>query len=206
MIPTFRPGEFLGAMTRVANPDGSPIDTTDPRQATWGELEGRRLAEEAACFLVDHVAGFESSFLSDTAVQLGVRETRHVVGDYTLTGDDVTSGARFDDAVTACAWPQEYHVGGRSTEYRFLEPSTTYQIPFRSLRPQGVANLVVAGRCISADHHALASARVMAPCLAMGQAAGLAAHLASRDAGGDLNAIEVSELQDGLLALGAKLD
>lgn len=206
VIPTFRPGEFLGAMTRVANPDGTPIDTTDPRQATWGELEGRRLAEEAARFLAEHVEGFASSFLADTAVQLGVRETRHVVGAYTLTGADVTGGARFDDAVAACAWPQEYHVSGRSTEYRFLTPSQTYQIPFRSLRPQGLANLVVAGRCISADHHALASARVMAPCLAMGQAAGVAAHLAVRDHAGDLDAVDPAELRTDLVASGAQLD
>lgn len=206
VVPTFRPGEFWGAMTRVRNPDGSPVDTTDARQATYGELEGRRLAEEAAEFLRAHVPGFEESFLSDTAVQLGVRETRHVLGEYTLTGDDVTSGARFDDAIGACAWPQEYHVSGRSTQYRFLPPGTTYQIPFRSLRPQGVANLLVAGRCISADHNALASVRVMAPCLVMGQAAGSAAVLAARDSGGRIDGVEVAELQDVLRSAGARLE
>ena len=206
VVPTFRPGEFWGAMTRVRNPDGSPIDTTDIRQATWGELEGRRLAEEAADFLRAHVQGFESSFLSDTAVALGVRETRHVIGEYTLTGDDVSTGARFDDAIGACAWPQEYHVEGRSTQYRFLPPGTTYQVPFRSLRPQGVANLLVAGRCISADHHALASVRVMAPCLVMGEAAGNAATIAARDSGGRIADVDVAELQDALQKAGARLE
>ena len=141
-----------------------------------------------------------------TAVALGVRETRHVLGEYTLTGDDVSTGARFDDAIGACAWPQEYHVEGRSTQYRFLPPGTTYQVPFRSLRPQGVANLLVAGRCISADHHALASVRVMAPCLVMGEAAGNAATIAARDSGGRIADVDVAELQDALQKAGARLE
>jgi hypothetical protein len=206
VLPTFHPGEATGAMTRVTNPDGSPIDTTDVRQATFGEIEGRRLAEEAAEFLRAHVPGFESSFLADTAVQLGVRETRHVVGEYTLTGDDVRSGARFEDAIAACAWPQEYHVSGRSTQYEFLEPGLTYQVPFGSLRPKGIANLLAVGRCISADHDALASVRVMAPCLAMGQAAGTAAALADRDGLANLDDVDTAELRAELLAAGARLE
>lgn len=210
VLPTFHPGELIVAMTRVRNPDGSPVDTTDPRQATWGELEGRRLAEEAAEFLRERVPGFESSFLADTAVQLGVRETRHVVGRHTLTGAEVTSGATFPDAIAACAWPQEYHVTGRSTRYEFLAPGVAYQVPFRSLLPLGVANLAVAGRCISADHHALASARVMAPCLAMGQAAGTAAALVCRGSEGrevaTFDEVDVEELQGALRAAGARLD
>lgn len=210
VLPTFHPGEFLGAMTRVANPDGTPLDVTDPRQATWGELEGRRLAEEAAAFLRRHVAGFEQSFLADTAVQLGVRESRHVTGEHTLTGDEVRAGATFPDAIAECAWPQEYHVEGRSTRYEFLPPGSVYQVPFASLRPRGVTNLLVAGRCISADHDALASVRVMAPSLAMGQAAGTAAALACRDAtatGGTvhLDALDVVELQHDLRVAGARL-
>jgi len=208
VLPTFHPGEFIGAMTRVRNPDGTPIDTTDPRQATWGEIEGRRLAEEAAAFLHDHVPGFESSFLADTA-QLGVRETRHIRGRYTLTGDDVRTGAGFDDAVVACAWPQEYHVSGRSTEYRFLAPGSTYQVPFRSLVPDGVTNLAVAGRCMSGDHDALASVRVMAPCLAMGQAAGTAAAMAARGITGggpaQIGEVDTDELRHVLRSAGARL-
>ncbi len=204
LIPTFRPGEFVGAMTRVRNPDGSPIDVTDVRQATWGELEGRRLAEEAGEFLREHAPGFGDAFLADTATALGVRETRRVVGDYVLTGEDVAGGAQFDDAVAAGAWPQEYHVSGRSTEYRFLPPGVSYQVPYRSLRPRGARNLLVAGRCLSADHHALASTRVMGPSLALGQAAGTAAYLAARD---DVPVadVDVDELQTCLAKQGAAL-
>ena len=204
LIPTMRPGEFIGAMTRVRNPDGSPVDTTDPRQATWGELEGRRLAEEAAEWVREHVPGFADAFLSDTAVQLGVRETRRAIGEYELTGADVTGLARFDDAVAAGAWPQEFHVEGRSTDYVFLPKGGYYKVTFRSLRVRGIDNLLVAGRCISAHHEALASIRVMAPSMALGQAAGLAAALAVRDDARP-EEIEVAELQEELIREGAFL-
>jgi hypothetical protein len=204
ILPTLRPGEFIGAMTRVRNPDGSPIDVTDVRQATWGEFEGRRLAEQAAAFLRDHVPGFSDAFLADTATALGVRETRRVVGDFVLSGAEVEAGARFDDGIAAGAWPQEYHVDGRSTEYRFMPAGQYYQVPYRSLCPQGPRNVLVAGRCISADHDALASTRVMGPSLALGQAAGSAAALAAR-AGVAVSGIDIAELQAVLRHEGAFL-
>jgi hypothetical protein len=199
LIPTFRPGEFLGAMTRVRAPDGGPLDVTRLDHATWGELEGRRLAEEAAAFVIEHVPGFDGAFLADTAPNLGVRETRRVVGDYVLTGDDVAGLARFDDAVAAGAWPREYHVAGRSTEYMHLPDGGYYQVPLRSLRPAGLHNVWVAGRCISADPDALASLRVMAPSMALGQAAGTAAVLEWRGEGA------AADVQASLRAQGAFL-
>jgi hypothetical protein len=201
LIPTLRPGEFVGAMTRVRNPDGSSIDVTDPRQATWGELEGRRLAEEAAAFVREHVVGFEDAFLADTATTLGVRETRHIVGADTLTGADVSAGARRADVVARGAWPKEYHVRDRSTEYEFLPPGVAYDVPYGALRTDAVPNLLVAGRCISADHDALASTRVMAPSMAIGEAAGRAAALACRQRVVPA-AVEIPELQQELLAAG----
>ena len=199
VLPTFRPGEFIGAMTRVRARDGGPLDVTDPADATFGELEGRRLAEEAAAFLVDHMPGFADAFLADTAAALGVRESRRIVGEYTLTGGDVTGLARFDDAVAAGAWPQEYHLEGRSTEYVFLPPGACYQVPHRALRPVGLANVWAAGRCLSADPDALASTRVMAPSLALGQAAGTAAVLHCR------SELDAGSLRDCLLEQGAFL-
>ena len=197
LLPTFRPGEVIGAMTRVRGSDGAPLDVTDLAQATYGELEGRRLAEQAAAFVQEHVPGFADAFLADTAPALGVRETRRAVGRYVLRGEEVAGLGRFDDAVAAGAWPQEYHVSGRSTEYRPLPEGGYYQIPFRALEPQGVTNLFVAGRCISADHDALASTRVMAPSLALGQAAGTAAALLARDE------LTVDDLQRSLKEQGA---
>ena len=188
LLPTFRPGEYIGAMTRVAGPSGAPLDATDLAELTYGEREGRRLAEEVAAFVIEHVPAFSQAFLADTASVLGVRESRRAVGEYVLTGADVTGLARFPDAVAAGAWPQEYHVAGRSTEYVPLPEGGFYQVPLRSLRPVGLPNLWVTGRCISADHDALASTRVMAPSMALGQAAGTAAVLACRggDGGGEV--------------------
>lgn len=207
LIPTLRPGEFIGAMTRVRGPDGGPIDVTDPRQATWGEIEGRRLAEEAAAFVREHVDGFGDAFLADTATTLGVRETRRIVGAATLTGAEVAAGARQPDAVARGAWPREYHVRDRGTEYEFLPPGVAYDVPFGALRTREIPNLLVAGRCISADHDALASTRVMAPSLALGEAAGTAAVLAVRSGAGaaDVGGVDVTELQDALRAAGARL-
>ncbi len=208
LIPTLRPGEFIGAMTRVRAPDGGPIDVTDPRQATWGELEGRRLAEEAAAFVREHVDGFDQAFLADTATTLGVRETRRVVGATTLTGAEVASGASRPDAIARGAWPREYHVRDRGTEYEFLPPGVAYDIPYGALRTRELANLLVAGRCISADHDALASTRVMAPSMAIGEAAGTAAALATAGTADavDVGAVDVAQLQDALRRGGARLD
>ncbi len=204
LIPTLRPGEFIGAMTRVRDRDGSPIDSTDVRAATRGELEGRRLAEEAAEFVRAHVDGFGDAFLADTATTLGVRETRHIVGAATLTGADVASGATQPDAIARGAWPREYHVHDRSTEYEFLDPGLAYDIPFGALRAPEVVNLLVAGRCISADHDALASTRVMGPSMAIGQAAGTAAGLAARSRTTP-DRVDITELQAELRSAGVLL-
>jgi glycine/D-amino acid oxidase-like deaminating enzyme len=208
VIPTFRPGEFLGAMVRLAR-DGRPLDATDLFDLTWGELEGRRRAEQAMEFLRAHMPGFEEAFLADTATQQGVRETRHIVGRTVLTGADVVGQARFDDGVVQAAWPQEYHVRDRGTEYEFLPDGASYQIPFAALVPFAAGaprNLLVAGRCISADHDALASCRVMAPCFAMGEAAGVAAAMTVRDkARPDVSTTDVCALRDELVARDAVL-
>lgn len=203
VIPTFRPGEMIGAMIRLAR-EGEPLDATDLRDLTYGELEGRRRAEEAIAFLREHMPGFEEAFLADTATQQGVRETRHVVGEYMLSGSDVTGLATFEDAIASAAWPQEYHTSGRGTEYTFLPDGSAYQIPYRSLVPKGPPNLLVAGRCISADHDALASCRVMAPCMAMGEAAGTAAAMAARE-DSNVQAVDAAALREELAAHGAIL-
>jgi hypothetical protein len=213
VIPTFRPGELIGAMIRLGR-DGQPLDGTDLFDLTFGELEGRRRAEEAMDFLRAHMPGFEDAFLADTATQQGVRETRHIVGAYTLTGADVTGLATFDDAVAACAWPREYHTSGRHTDYEFLADATSYQLPYRALVPapaSGVpGNVLVAGRCIAADPDASASCRVMAPCMAIGEAAGVAAAMASTDRDGrseqvDVATVDIAALRDLLSARGAVL-
>jgi hypothetical protein len=203
VLPTPRHGEVYGAMTRIAV-DGHSPDMTDPFEATAAEIAGRAEAEKAGRFLIENMPGFEHAYFADTPTQLGVRETRRARGDYELTGDDVLGAARFEDAIACGAWPQEFHVAGTETQYVWLDEGAYYQVPYRSLLVQGVDNLLVAGRCISATHEALASTRVIAPSMAQGEAAGIAGAMAARS-GTALRALDVAEVQDALRARGAFL-
>jgi hypothetical protein len=175
VIPTMREGEVVGAMTRVAKPDGSPPDGTDVFDLTAAEMRGREVAETAAQFLQKEIPGFSSSFLQDTAVTIGIRETRHALGEHVVTFDEAAACTKHPDGVAASAWPFEFHTEGAETRWEHLPPGDWFEIPLRSLIVSGVSNLLVAGRCISATHEALASSRVTGTCMAIGEAAGAAA-------------------------------
>jgi len=177
VIPTGRPGEVLVAMSRVAI-DGRPLDGTDVTALTQGEMLGREQAQACAEFLRAHVPGFDAAFLSDTAPRLGLRETWRIDGAYALTGDDVLSARQFPDGVCRAAWPIELHVDGGRTEWQFLEDDAWYSVPYRALLPDGVRNLLVLGRCVSATREGFASVRVIGPCMGGGQAAALAVAVA----------------------------
>jgi hypothetical protein len=178
------------------------IDPTDPWQLSEAERQGRGQAMEYIRFFKDYVPGFGNAELVNFGTQIGIRESRRIFGDYRLTGEDVLSGRSFEDAIAKGAWPIEEHHPEYDIRWEHLSDGVAYDIPYRSLLPQGVEGLLVAGRCLSADHDAHASARVMAQCMGMGQAAGVAAALAS-----DKNLVprEVSmgELQNCLRELGA---
>jgi hypothetical protein len=203
VLPTFRPGEALGAMTRIGV-DGHSPDMTDPFEATAAEIAGRAEAEKAGRFLKAHMPGFSEAFFADSPTQLGVRETRRGMGDYVLTGEDVLGAARFDDAIGCGAWPQEFHVEGKATQWRWLDEGAYYQMPYRALVAAGAGNLLLAGRCISATHEALASTRVIAPSMVQGEAAGVAAALAAQK-GLSARAVDVAEVQRMLVERGAFL-
>ena len=203
VLPTFRPGEAMGAMTRIGVEGHSP-DMTDPFEATAAEIAGRAEAEKAGRFLIQHMPGFAGAFFADTPTQLGVRETRRGVGDYVLTGDDVLGAGRFDDAIACGAWPQEFHVAGKGTQWRWLEQGAYYQIPYGSLVAADLDNVLLVGRCISATHEALASTRVIAPSMAVGEAAGVAAALGAQK-GVSARAVDVADVQRILRERGAFL-
>lgn len=203
VIPTGRPGEVLVAMSRVAV-DGHAVDGADARELGIGEMLGREQADRCGAFLRAHLPGFADAFVSDAAPRLGVRETRRVVGRHRLTEDDVLGGRRFDDGICRAAWPIELHVDDGRTEWRFLDDGVWYAVPFRSLLPERLANLVVAGRCLAATREAFASARVIGPCMAEGQAAATAA-LIARDAGTDVAAVDPDALRHRLAAQGVPL-
>ena len=142
---------------------------------TVAEQEGRRRAR-AITEVLKTLPPFARAFLSHAAPQVGVRESRRIVGRYTLTRDDVLAGRRFDDAVARAAWPIElWHEGQLGATYEYLPDGSAYDIPLRCLQACDVPNLFMAGRCISASHEALGSARVIGTCLATGEAAGAAA-------------------------------
>jgi glycine/D-amino acid oxidase-like deaminating enzyme len=166
-------GVVLVHMTRIPN-----VDATDPEQLTRAEVDGRRQVREYARFLRDRVPGFESSVVVATSPAIGIRESRRIHGDYVLTREDVLSGRRFDDEIALCGAPIEDHHAGGDTEWQYVARGGVYGIPFRALLPAGIEGMLVAGRCFSATHDAHASARSMATCMAMGQAAGTAAAMA----------------------------
>jgi hypothetical protein len=203
LIPTGRPGEVLVALSRLEFA-GRPVNATDADELSWAEMEGRSQAARLAEFLRREVTGFSEAFLADSAARLGIRETRRIVGEYALSEDDVLGARKFEDGVGRSAWPIERHVPGGETLWRFLERGSWYTIPYRSLLPRGVGNLLVAGRCLSADAGAFGSARVIGPCMLEGQAVALAARLI-RDADVRAAAVDVDRLRADLGALGVPL-
>jgi hypothetical protein len=184
-------------MTRVAS-----VDATDPAALTHAESEGRLQALEYTRFLRERIPGYADAYLINVSTQIGVRETRRVYGRYRLTRDDVIQARRFADAVAQCGAPIEDHNASSGTRWEYVPDGGTYDIPFGALLPQQVENVVVAGRCLSADHDAHASVRSMAQCMAMGQAAATGAVLAL-DSSAALSAVETSALQERLRATGA---
>ena len=150
-----------------------------------------------------HADGLENSFLMMTAAEIGVRESRMIVRDYILTVDDLVSCRRFDDAIAACNYDIDIHSSdGSGTSHRYFGEGEYYTIPYRSLIPRGCSNMLVAGRCISSDHEAQASYRIMPTVSWIGEAAGTAIALAVNKGCG-VRDIDVSELQNNLKNDGA---
>lgn len=171
---TVRDGEVSVNWTRVVKVDG--VDASD---LTKAEVEARRQVMEAIAFYRKHVPGYEGCYLIDTAPQVGVRESRRIIGEYILTKEDVLEGRRFNDAIARCSYPIDIHnPEGPGTTWIPLNPGAWYEVPYRCLVPKKIENLLVAGRCISATHEAHSSLRIMPTCISIGQAAGVAASIA----------------------------
>jgi len=174
LFRTVRPGEWWANMSRIHN-----VDATDVDELTSAEVEGHRQVVYLMDFFRRYMPGFENSVLIDTGPQIGVRETRRVMGEYVLTKEDVFGARRFPDAIARVSFPIDIHdVKGGGGFFQGPKEGPYYTIPYRSLVPLQVDGLLLAGRCISATHEAHGSLRVMPPCFAIGQAAGTAAALA----------------------------
>lgn len=157
-------------------------DPTSPIDVTEAEILARKQVYEMLAFLKEHAVGVENSFLMMTAPEIGIRESRRVVGEYTLTQTDCVNLTKFEDGIAACNYQIDIHdpAGGGSSHYFFPE-GEYYTIPYRSLIPKGMDNLLVAGRCISSDHAAQASYRIMPTVCSIGEAAGTAIGVAARE-------------------------
>ncbi len=177
--PQKNPVQWRANATQVKNPDGSPIDATDAVQLSRAEMEGRRQCWDVFEFIRESTPGFENAFISELGAQLGIRESRRIVGEYMLTEQDCLDCASFDDAIGVNGWPVERHVAGNVLiKFPPIPASRGFnQLPYRMIVPQRIDNLMVVGRCASMTHEGQSAARVSGPCFAMGQAAGTAADI-----------------------------
>ncbi len=199
--PQRHDSEWRMNATNIKRPDGGPVDGTSVEQLTYGEVEGRRQIQYAYEFLRKHAPGFEQSYIVDIAPQIGIRETRRVIGEYQLTVEDVLGCARFPDAIGVSGWPVEAHVQGNVVVKFPADARGIHQLPYRMLVPQQTGNLLVAGRCASMTHDGQSADRVSGPCFVMGQAAGTVARLAL-SSGVSCRSIDVGAMQARLEAEG----
>jgi hypothetical protein len=219
-----RPGLITANCTRC------PGDATLVEDLTRAELAVRRDTWDIVSYYREHLPGFEGVRLARLPAHVGVRETRQAVGDYVLTGKDIIEARKQPDGIARSTYWIDIHccLGytkppahvcrrdcGTAEPCSILEnapeqlPAELFppegdwaDIPYRSLTVQGSRNLLTAGRCISADHHAMGAFRVMAICMAIGEAAGAAAAMAA-DGAGDVRAVDTGALRGTLTEAGA---
>lgn len=202
IFPTTRPGELLVNATRLTARDGRMLNVIDPEDFTEAEVAGRRQVREYAAFLAENVPGCEASYVMNTGTQVGVRQTRSIVGVETLTNDDVLSCRKRDDGICKVPWPIELHAGEKPKLHWLLDDY--YEVPYLALVPERGENIIVAGRCLSAEHEALASARVTAQCFEYGRTAAVAAVL-SLDTDRQFRDIPGEEVRAAMRKLGSAL-
>lgn len=170
----------------------------DAFELTKAEIEAREMVFEVFEFVKKHSKCFEHASLLSTAPEIGVRESRKIIGEYILTGEDLVTLKRFPDTIAVGNFDIDIHSpDGSANTHRYFEKDEYYDIPYRSLIPRGSRNLLVAGRCISTDHQAQAAIRVMPTVCCMGEAAGLAAAIAKESNCG-VSEIDIPQLQNDI--------
>lgn len=183
--------------TRVLN-----VNVFSPIEFSAAIVECYRQIEEYAIFLIAKVPGFAKAKIAQIAPVLGVRETRHIIGEYTLTESDVRGDKSFPDSIAADVSAFDVHdVKGGDVDFQGLRP---YELPYRCMVPLEVEQLLVAGRCISADHAAHGRSRNVPACMATGQAAGIAAAIAL-EGNTTVREVPIDRLQGALREIGMPL-
>ncbi len=203
LFTTTRPAELLCNCTRVIGQDGRELNTLVAQDFTDAEIQGRRQVREYARFFRDQLVGCEASFVNDTGVQVGVRQTRQALGVRTLRNEDVLRGTKCADGIARSPWPIELHAGAKPRVEWLLDDY--YEVPYGCFVPEKGDGLLIAGRCLSAEHEAVASARVTAQCFSYGHAIGHAAALCIEE-GCEPRQIPGQEVRDRLNRDGAQLE
>jgi hypothetical protein len=207
-----------GQITYINYPCAYGIDPTDVRGLSLGEMECRKYISEMVPYMKENFPGFENIELSSVATEIGFRDSRRIKGKYCLTIDDMLSGRHFDDCIAI--YPQFYDMlspdaymdgdgsvsgkGYKGHIYKHIQDESTFQIPYRSLLPEKIANLLIAGRCVSCDHVAESGIRAISACMLTGEAAGAAAALSAISAVSP-ERIDIQTLQERLKANGVVL-
>jgi hypothetical protein len=202
LFPTTRPGELLCNCTRVTGADGRELNPLLRDDFTEAEIEGRRQVHAYARFFRDQLVGCENAFVNDTGVQVGIRQSRQVAGVKRLANADVIEARKFDDGIARSPWPIELHSGDRPKVEWILDDY--YEVPYGAFVPASGSGLLVAGRCLSAEHEAVASARVTAQCFSYGHAIGHAAAIAVQERM-EPRRLDGAVIRDALTADGAQL-
>ncbi len=181
------------------------VDASSSKQMTEAHATARKQVLDAYDELL-RTQGFENCAIASVAPVLGVRECRHIEGDYKITVQDVAEGKKFDDRIAVYGFGMDVHRRNPNESGNFkIEVAKRYYIPYKSLLPKGVKNLFVAGKTLSCESQAVGGMRCMPSCMAMGHAVGIASAMAI-DEGVSIREIEVKKLQETLLKQGAILD
>jgi ribulose 1,5-bisphosphate synthetase/thiazole synthase len=167
-----RTGEIFGSLDLAGGKENGDFDPFDPGCLTQLEVRGRKIAGDIMRWLTRRSDFWRGAYVSQWPVRAGIRESRRWIGDYVLSGADVLAGKRFEDEIALATWPMEFREDPKGPKLRFPLDDRPCGIPLRCLKPAGIERLFVAGRCISTDHDAQASVRVMGTCFATGEAAG----------------------------------
>jgi ribulose 1,5-bisphosphate synthetase/thiazole synthase len=204
--PIFRNGKVVYDTTMHNVDMAYRVDATDNKTLSEAIGSMRDFTLKIGQFYRKYVPGYENSYVLQIADNIGVRETRRVVGEYTLTGDDVLEARTFEDSIGYCGATVDVHNidGSEVTRMSAIRAGKLYQIPFRILVPEEVDGLLVAGRCVSADRVACGSIRQQAGCIVTGQAAGVAAALAG-ERRVEARHLPIGAIQHALRAQGAQL-
>jgi len=155
------------------------VDATDAEDLARAEIEAHEQMLRVVDIYTKYIPGFEEAYIASVAPELAIRETRRIIGEYILNESDVLNGREFDDGIGKASHPLDVHaVTANGKDDRLERLKKPVDIPYRCLIPKKMDNILVAGRCVSVTREALGTVRAMPACMAMGQAAGMAAALA----------------------------